>query len=271
MNARAIVLCADDFAFSVEISQAILSLVQQGRISAVSCMTMMPHWAALSRELLSHQATIDIGLHLDLTECQRERLPKLILHSHLRLLDQQRLAAIIQQQLDIFMEQMGRAPDFIDGHQHVHHLPVIREALLRVYSAYFPNKGPYVRVSSNRNTVLGDVAAFPKAPIIALTGALALRRRLAQSQIPHNRSFAGIYPFADSKNYRDYFQRFLLRIRSGGLIVCHPGFESEIHLDPLSASRFDEYCYLTSAAFLEDCERQQITIGRFLATYTQSE
>ena len=44
------------------------------------------------------------------------------------------IAAEIARQLDAFEDALGRAPDFIDGHQHVHVLPGIRRAVLRCRS-----------------------------------------------------------------------------------------------------------------------------------------
>jgi predicted glycoside hydrolase/deacetylase ChbG (UPF0249 family) len=212
---------------------------------------------------------VDIGLHLDLTEHNGKRLPLLMLQSYLRTLCPKQLTNLIRQQLECFMQTMGRDPDFIDGHQHVHHLPIVRAVLLNIYLDYFPNKQPYVRISTNRMIqVLGDVTAFPKAPIIALTGALALRRRLKKLKIPHNQSFAGIYPFTQAANYRWYFQRFLSGISAGGLIMCHPGLPSQAHADPLSASRFHEYRYLMSDDFLQDCDQQNVSIGHFTRTVT---
>ena len=45
---------------------------------------------------------------------------------------QRLLAAEIATQLKAFVTQFGQPPDFIDGHQHVHLFPQVREALLDV-------------------------------------------------------------------------------------------------------------------------------------------
>ena len=41
----------------------------------------------------------------------------------------------IAAQLRMFVHTFGRAPDFIDGHQHVHLFPQIRDAVLEVAKA----------------------------------------------------------------------------------------------------------------------------------------
>ncbi len=38
----------------------------------------------------------------------------------------------IARQFSAFQSAFGRAPDYVDGHQHIHVFPQIREALLRV-------------------------------------------------------------------------------------------------------------------------------------------
>jgi chitin disaccharide deacetylase len=45
----------------------------------------------------------------------------------------------ISSQLQKFITAFGRLPDFIDGHQHVHLFPQIREALLTVVKDIAPN------------------------------------------------------------------------------------------------------------------------------------
>src|SRR3569833_1395409 len=64
---RRLLLCADDFAFSPEVSAVIAGLASRGKLNATSCMAFMPVWAedsALLRDLHGH---VEIGLHLVLT------------------------------------------------------------------------------------------------------------------------------------------------------------------------------------------------------------
>src|SRR5262245_53147751 len=67
---RRIVLCADDYGQAPAISQGILELIQDQRISATSCLVNGPDWHEQAQALLTFKATVDIGIHLNLTEGQ---------------------------------------------------------------------------------------------------------------------------------------------------------------------------------------------------------
>ena len=60
-------------------------------------------------------------------------------HSMLRRINRKRVAAEVASQLKAFVAAFGRAPDFIDGHQHVHLFPQVREAVLRVVKEVAPH------------------------------------------------------------------------------------------------------------------------------------
>src|SRR5262245_10068587 len=66
--ATPIVLCADDYAVAPGVSRAICALIEQGRLSATSCMTVSPHWPEHARWLRPLGDRADIGLHLTLTD-----------------------------------------------------------------------------------------------------------------------------------------------------------------------------------------------------------
>ena len=65
---RAVVLCADDYALSPGISRAIVQLAEQGRLSAISCMTGSAHWSEHADWLRPLIGKVDIGLHLTLVD-----------------------------------------------------------------------------------------------------------------------------------------------------------------------------------------------------------
>ena len=117
------------------------------------------------------------------------------------------VAEEIRQQLDAFKNHYGRLPDFIDGHQHVHHLPQVREALFLVYQEYLPEKKAFIRVSIS--SWLAMVRCL-KSIVIALTGFHSLKAALVLQQISYNTSFSGVYNFSPSKriilNYIEFFE-----------------------------------------------------------------
>jgi len=255
---KSLVLCADDFAISEPVSDAIVRLANENRISATSCLTSSPLWPKLAVNLHVLDS-IDVGLHLELTEYQGYRLPTLLIQSYLRRLSVDRLLDIIQTQVDHFTEHMGRLPDFIDGHQHVHQFPRIRNALLVAYARNFSHSKSYIRCTAPQ------VAGGLKGELIARLGGHALRRRLRHANIPHNQTFAGAYHFKAGINYRNLFNRVLQESQDGGLVMCHPGVQHEN--DPIASMRGREYSYLMSDDFIADCEQQRVTISRFNTSY----
>ncbi len=262
MNKK-ILICADDYAQNLEISQGILALVALGRMNAVSCLTNSPDWLMHADSLKAIQKPCLVGLHLNLTwgdalshawrEHYGARMPKLswlIGKTHLRGLKATSIHDELLAQLDAFVLGMGRLPDFIDGHQHVHQLPQIRDVLLHVYRQKHLNG--FIRRTTENLLELFQSTGFPKRPLIAALGGMAFHRQLRQTLIPCNTSFSGIYDFGQNLAYRQRFRQFLMQSRDGGLIMCHPGYASNDETDDIRASRPYEFDYFASDAFLED-------------------
>lgn len=248
-----LIICADDFAQNPAICQGILSLLTAGKINATSCMTNSPLWAAEGKSLLS-LSSVDVGLHINFTHGQPNSSPaKAVFGDHFpslsslslmlckRQLSRDVIKAEIKAQIDAFSHVTGFLPHFLDGHQHVHHFPKIRQALIEVYQHYWPDKTAYIRVSANPLSQLLHSPYRFKALLVAVTGAWSLQRLLQSQQIPHNHHFAGIYNFAQSANYQDYFQQFQQQLTSGGILMCHPGLPSHDQHDPIAKARTDEY------------------------------
>jgi hypothetical protein len=145
---RRIRLCADDYGISAGVNSAIRDLIVRGRLNATSVMVAAPSFAraeARSLAILNSGAPrAAIGLHVTLTAPFRPLskgfrplldgafppLPALMRSALLRRLSGEPIAAEIEAQLAAFAAAFGRAPDFIDGHQHVHLLPQLREEVL---------------------------------------------------------------------------------------------------------------------------------------------
>src|SRR6476661_9118413 len=64
---KRIVLCADDYGQALEISQGIIQLIQQKRLSATSCMVNTAVWHECAQWLIPFYQGVDIGLHFNLT------------------------------------------------------------------------------------------------------------------------------------------------------------------------------------------------------------
>jgi predicted glycoside hydrolase/deacetylase ChbG (UPF0249 family) len=258
-----IVLCADDYGQGPAISQGIIALVKQCRLSAVSCMVTAPYWREHASWLKPFQAQADIGLHFNLTE-NKTSLSKLMLQSVLRQLSHQAIVTELHTQIDTFIDAMGALPDFIDGHQHVHQFPMIRDALIAVYRQRFPTKKPYIRLIKE-NIRPTDLFRGIKKLVVQVMGAKALQTLLSQHHIPHNLSFSGMYAFKHAKAYQTLFPLFLSAISDRGLIMCHPGLASTSASDLIAASRAWEYEYFSSDQFLADCHAHNTIVTRFIA------
>lgn len=270
---KCIILCADDYGQNPAISQAIVHLIQKKRLSATSCMTNSPFWLADSVKLKPFWGQIDIGLHFNLTEgksltsaSQFGSLKTCLLQSTFRMLSARGIEQELHAQIDQFTAGMGFLPDFIDGHQHIHQLPVIRDVLIKVYQSRFKASRAYIRsVYDKRAWARFHDQAYFKQLIIQLSCAKALKMLLNANKIPHNSSFAGVYPFTFSKKFAQLLDLFLSRINDNGLIMCHPGaFTQKAYPDVINGSRPDEYQFLLSDAYLELCQKHSVTITRFL-------
>lgn len=262
---KSIRLCADDFGLNPGVSQGILKLAKMGRLSAVSCMVNMPSFPAYAQELLALHEQVQIGLHFNLTEGNFLSMPdrpcfslnELLIKSHLASIKLSFIAQEFKQQLAQFVHVMGKLPDFVDGHQHVHQFPRIRQVIVDLYDEQLRQHGTSIR--STYPTV--DVKQYRlKAKILAFTGGRALRATLAKAAIPHNIFFSGIYDFAAHTDYRSLFRSWLHSISRPTLIMCHPGEHSN-EPDVIAATRTIEMNYFSSNEFLHDCQEYGVALG----------
>jgi predicted glycoside hydrolase/deacetylase ChbG (UPF0249 family) len=176
----------------------------------------------------------------------------------LRRFDQEALEAEIRSQADVFLRLFGRAPDFIDGHQHVHLLPQIGEAVLCVAKEVAPNG--WVRQCGQGVPLLATVAD-PKGFFLDLLSR-RFRHRAAALGVRTNPAFAGTYEFTDTADFSRLFPRFLANLPQDGLLMCHPGFvDAELlRLDPLTALREREHAFLASDRFVGLLAREGVTL-----------
>jgi predicted glycoside hydrolase/deacetylase ChbG (UPF0249 family) len=265
---RPIWLCADDYGISPAVSGAIRDLVLRGRLNATSVMVVAPSFdrseAASLDRLNAGGKRVAIGLHVTLTAPlmpldpgygpRRDGaflpLPTMLQRALLRTLSREKLEAEIAAQLRAFSEAFGRAPDFIDGHQHVQLFPQVRDALLEVARQAAPDA--WLRQCGRPPVPLGQRLADRKGLLLdALSG--TLRRRAAARGIATNPAFAGTYDFAGQTppDFAALFPRFLQGLPAGGLIMCHPGkVDAELErLDPLTVQREREYAYFAGPDF----------------------
>jgi chitin disaccharide deacetylase len=252
-----IALCADDFGLSQNVSSGIIDLATLARLTAVGCMVNMPDFKSSAPGLKALHHQVQIGLHFNLTEGLFISKPDticyglnaLLLKTHLGL----RPKLFVQEfnaQLDRFIEVMGFMPDFIDGHQHIHQFPGIRQAVLQVYQHRLKAHDIHVRATYPS---LNLPPYQLKARILAAAGGKTLQAQLMQANIPHNPYFTGIYDFNPAIAYRTLFRRWLSMAQPNTLFMCHPAKGLDVN-DSITRARVNEYTYFLSDGWLHDCE-----------------
>jgi len=256
-----ICICVDDFGLHPAINQAVLALAEARRISATSAMVGGPAWAEGAQQLraLGSASSIEVGLHLDFTEPAihdgevRMPLHRLILASYARRLDPRQLRREISRQLNAFEAHMQQPPAYIDGHQHVHQLPQVREALLGVLNAHYPATGPrpWLRSTWPRKGLASAALASPKAAVIAALGARALCQQARRHGFTLNGALFGVYDFAgDAARYARLLSKWLAQMHTTDVLMCHPA-AAAVAGDAIAAARTMEFEVLRSPAFAE--------------------
>ncbi|VTU20687.1 hopanoid biosynthesis associated protein HpnK [Variovorax sp. PBL-H6] len=251
---RFLCICADDFGMSEGVNAAVLALLGRSRICAASCMVLRGAWAAGSRALRaidpSHGA--EFGLHLEVGRPPSDSpaeppLRNLLAASYLGLLRPGAVRDDVREQLARFEDALGRPPAFVDGHRHVHQLPVVREVLVEeIASRYGTAAAPWIR--STAPATHGGWTPTKADAIFALGG----RRMIAlaaEHRIPVSRRLLGVYGFDGSlEAYRERLADWIGNCRSGDVLLCHPALD-RVPGDRIAAARQREYAALEALDF----------------------
>ncbi|MBS0293683.1 MAG: ChbG/HpnK family deacetylase [Proteobacteria bacterium] len=254
-----LILCADDYALHPLVDEAVLRLADAGRLSATSCMTTAPRWRAAAPQLKALRPRLQVGLHFNLTEGHggahgARTLGRVLAAAYARRLSATELRDAWRAQLDAFEDAMGAAPDYVDGHQHVHQLPGVRQAMLAELQARYAGRAmPWVRSTVPAGRLWRD----PKAAVIALLGGWSCTQLLARAGLPMNRGFGGVYGFdaPDATAYGAHMRAWLAQMGEGGLLMCHPA-AAEVPGDAIGRQRPVEFAYLMSDAFAQDLRQR---------------
>jgi predicted glycoside hydrolase/deacetylase ChbG (UPF0249 family) len=238
------------------VDAAVLALAAQGTLTAASAMVLAPAWPEAGRRLADVE--ISRGLHLDFTSpfvsapAAPRALPALMGAAFLRRLDSRALEHAIGEQLERYDGVMKAPPDFVDGHQHVHQLPVLRDALARALHARY---GPRAAGIALRLCLARQWRGL-KAAIIAGTGAGALAKLAASGRHPANTDFAGVYGFSPGADLARLWRGWLSGlVGEAPLIMCHVATNAAAGgaPDPIRAARLAEWRWLGSSAFRDLC------------------
>jgi predicted glycoside hydrolase/deacetylase ChbG (UPF0249 family) len=254
---RRIVVCGDDFGMNADIDYGMLELAHRRRLSAISCLVEGPTFAQHASALTSTPA--ELGLHLNFTQNLGGGagpywpLGRLILRSYARQIDPAWVDRTLQTQFEVFEQTLGRVPDYIDGHQHVHQLPLLRERLLVFMEQRYGANLPWLRC-----TLPGGQRGIPlllqaKAHLIGALGGQALVNAARRYGIRMNRRLLGVYDFRGNRDrYAGLLQSWLDNAQDGDLLMCHPALRetgdalsAQLSLRCFPASRSTVGCVAT--------------------------
>ncbi|MEO1143898.1 MAG: ChbG/HpnK family deacetylase, partial [Pseudomonadota bacterium] len=254
------------------INQAIMDLVGKKRINAISCMSIFTDNKKSASQLakaVHKNGNAQIGLHLTLSEYTPltempdfapngfPSIKTILVKSHLRRLNRKELENEITAQIDSFHELFGFAPDFIDGHQHVHVLPVIRKMILETAVGRLAPGGWVRSCHQAISSSIKTGTALSRTLLISRLSS-QLQKHLIANDIDTNHHFWGINEFDPISDYRGLFLKWLAaaaKTQGPVVFMCHPGqvdYGIDLPEDPIALHRPNEYTYFSSPEFLED-------------------
>lgn len=237
INAAPLCIVADGYGLSPGVNQAIRTLLGEGKVRGTGCMTVFADWRDEASLLLP---VIDrcggaIGLHLTLTNflplsgvqpmCSfRRRLTQ----SFMGGVDKGKLQRELDAQLNAFIDVIGRVPDYIDGHQHIHFLPVVREWLVARRDLLISPRGnsPWLRGEPDARL----------ATSLAQRAKISLVQRMARGFNTEMQAagyaikgpLTGFYERGKPNGFADALRYFRSHAPRDAVVMCHPGHSDAI-------------------------------------------
>jgi predicted glycoside hydrolase/deacetylase ChbG (UPF0249 family) len=129
-----LIVNGDDFGMTDGINQGVIEAHTRGIVTSTSLMVKRPK-AAAAAALAASQPRLCVGLHVDLTEWEPRDGAWKQMYAHVALDDPEAIAGEIRRQVQIFIELVGREPDHLDSHQHVHMSGAARDECSKVAAA----------------------------------------------------------------------------------------------------------------------------------------
>jgi chitin disaccharide deacetylase len=117
-TARILIVNADDFGRSPGINRGVIRAHENGIVTSATLMVRWP--AADEAAAYARRGTLGVGLHFDLGEWAYEDAGWQARYEVLAGGARGTIEAELQSQLERFERLVGRAPDHLDSHQHVH-------------------------------------------------------------------------------------------------------------------------------------------------------
>jgi chitin disaccharide deacetylase len=238
---RKLVLVADDYGLSPGVSKAIRELILAGRLSGTGCMTLFPEWPSEAPALktICNEGVAEAGLHLTLTDFEplsgsgplgagsMPPLGRLIRASVTSRIDEAAVEGELDAQLEAFRKEMGSFPHYIDGHQHVHFLPVVRGWLeKRAKQFSLAGQMPWLRGAPSVMAAQG-LKMRAKVAIVA-----AMARGFERDMKAHGYHvkgpLLGFYDWNNPEAFKPMLDHLSQTQIDFGVLMCHPGFPDDM-------------------------------------------
>ncbi len=249
------IVAADDFAYNAAVDDAIVTLIDAGVVTATSCLTASPRWPQAARRVdpaLRQKA--DFGVHLDLTEFApfTPHHALLVAGCYSRVIGVAKLRDSIQSQLQRFEDELRTAPDYIDGHRHVHQLPVVRDVLIELLATRYAGRLPWVRISRAR------ADAGWKGRFISGLGSTGLATACRGAGVTTNSHLIGWYGLSgDAAAYQERVSAWLASAADRDVLMCHPASRLDAQ-DGIGAARVAEFEVLSGPWWRACLERHGV-------------
>jgi len=246
-------ICADDFAITTNVSKAIIKLLEKKKINSTSCIVTTKNASRNLNLLKKFNSKKDflIGLHLTLTNFipstkfikikRFGSIVNLYLNIFFNNITREEIKNELLNQILIFKKKFGNYPKLIDGHHHIHQLPIISEILIGIIKE-LKIKEIIVR---NTKVKLKDALSIKKnlyKTILLSIFGYFFRKKLIKNKIKTNDYFLGIYDFRNVEIFKKNFEIFN-KSNEFYIFMCHPGFSDKIlkSLDSVTKQREIEF------------------------------
>ncbi len=131
MPERFLIVNADDFGMTDGINRGIIEAHRHGIVTSASLMVRQAR-AVDAAALARSEPELGIGLHIDLIEWEPLDGESRQMYARVDLEDRAQVEREIAEQVILFRRLVGREPDHLDSHQHVHLEGSARDESLRV-------------------------------------------------------------------------------------------------------------------------------------------
>jgi len=286
---KKLIISADDFGMSKEITDGIITSHIEGIVTSTSLMVNMPD--TKRAVLLALQIpSLDVGIHLNITQGRPILPPKKVttlVNCSGEFLSDTELIPKIKQfktnpyeieaefsaQVDKMLE-MGIRPSHLNSHHHVHIYPISAWPFKRVAERFKIKKARFSRYyliyGLNTNSLKTRLKYYKKHVSITLKNIykLIIKRIFWNRMIfpDYGVSVGLLWLPSNSFDFQEKWVRLLHFTPNGTFEAsCHPGYEStnSIDTDPYFKRRKQELDALTSLAVKETIAKSNITLISF--------